>query len=60
MSIIEYAERIFDVKLYPFQKRFLEELETRPANSLLVSTPKRWMLIMKEKGEIRCEIKSLP
>lgn len=56
MSIIEYAEKL-GVKLYPFQRQLFEELETRPANSLLVSTPKGWMLIMQEEGEIQCEIR---
>ena len=45
MSIVEYAEKILGVKLYPFQKQFLQKLEKLPPNSRLISTPKGMMVV---------------
>lgn len=44
MNMVEYTEEILGVKLYPFQKQFLQKLEKLPPNSRLISTPKGWMV----------------
>lgn len=44
MSIIEYAEKL-GVKLYPFQRQFLQKLEKLPPGTRLVSTPKGMMVV---------------
>lgn len=45
MNMVEYTEKILGVKLYPFQKQFLQKLEKLPPNSRLISTPKGWMVV---------------
>jgi hypothetical protein len=45
MNMVEYAEKILGVNLYPFQKEFLQKLEKLPPNSRLISTPKGWMVV---------------
>jgi len=45
MNMVEYTEEILGVKLYPFQKQFLQKLEKLPPNSRLISTPKGWMVV---------------
>ena len=45
MNMVEYAEKILGVNLYPFQKEFLQKLEKLPPNSRLISTPKGRMVV---------------
>ena len=45
MNMVEYAEKILGVNLYPFQKEFLQKLEKLPPNSRLISTPKGLMVV---------------
>lgn len=45
MNMVEYAEKILGVNLYPFQKEFLQKLEKLLPNSRLISTPKGWMVV---------------
>lgn len=45
MNMVEYAEKILGVNLYPFQKEFLQKLEKLPPNSRLISTQKGWMVV---------------
>ena len=45
MNIIEYVEKILGVKLYPFQKQFLQKIENLPPNSRLISTPRGMMIV---------------
>lgn len=45
MNMVEYAEKILGVNLYPFQKEFLQKLEKLPPNSRLISTPKGMMVV---------------
>lgn len=49
MSMVEYTEKILGVKLYPFQKQFLQKLEKLPPNSKLISTP-RGMIVIRESS----------
>lgn len=55
MNIIEYVEKILGVKLYPFQKRFLQKLEKFPSDGRLISTPRGMMIVedskMKKEGQ---------
>ena len=45
MSIVEYAEKILGLTLWPYQKQFLQKLEKLPPNSRLISTPRGIMVI---------------
>lgn len=49
MSMVEYTEKILGVKLYPFQKQFLQKLEKLPPDSKLISTP-RGMIVIRENS----------
>lgn len=49
MNMVEYVEKLLGVKLYPFQKSFLEKLERLPPNSRLISTP-RGMMVIEENS----------
>lgn len=51
MSIVEYAEKILGLKLYPFQKEFLQKLENLPPSSRLISTPRGMMIVEGEEEE---------
>ena len=47
MNMVEYAEKILGVNLYPFQKEFLQKLEKLPSGSRIISTP-RGMIIVED------------
>lgn len=48
MTIVEFAEKIVGLQLYPYQKRLLEELEKAPLNARLISTPYGKIFFIKE------------
>jgi hypothetical protein len=45
MNMVKYVEKLLGVKLYPFQKQFLQKLEKLPPNSRFISTPKGRMVV---------------
>ena len=47
MSIVEYAEKVLGIHLWPFQKQFLQKLEKLPSGSRIISTP-RGMIIVED------------
>lgn len=49
MNIVEYSEKILNIKLLPFQKEFLQKLEKLPPNSRLISTPRGMMIVEGEE-----------
>lgn len=51
MTIVEYAEKILGIHLYPFQKEFLRKLEKLQPNSRLISTPRGMMVVKAGKSK---------
>lgn len=45
MSTVEYCEKILGIKLFPFQKEFLQKLEKLHRNSRLIYTPKGMVIV---------------